>query len=57
MTDHRGHRDRLLAVDGRCDIGELGKGLLRYRLHEHVQEAATGQPDGEGVVVADAVAL
>ena len=36
---------------------ELGKRAARDRFDEDVDDAAAGEPDGEGVVVADAVTL
>ena len=57
MGDHRGNRDRPMPGDVVGDGAQLGKGSSRYRLDEDVEDATAGEPDGEGVVVADAVAL
>ena len=48
--------DRFVPVDGLLDLAQLGERLARDRLDEDVEDAAAGQPDGERVVVADAVA-
>ena len=57
MGDHRGDRDRPVPGDVVGDGAEFGKRAPRDRLDEDVQDAAAGEPDREGVVVADAVAL
>ena len=45
------------AADRLGDLAELGERLPGDRLDEDVEDPAAGQPDGEGVVVADAVPL
>src|ERR687886_516210 len=49
--------DRLVPRDRLGHLAEPGEGLPRHRLDEDVEDPAAGQPDGEGVVVADAVPL
>ena len=56
-ADDRGHRDRRLRAHRVGHRRELGEGLGVDRLDEDVEDPAAGQPDGERVVVGDAVAL
>ena len=51
------HRHRALRTDVVGDGVEVRKRLARHRFDEDVQNAAAGETDREGVVVADAVAL
>src|SRR5690606_27352931 len=55
--DHRDDGDRLGAAHRVDDVAELGEGLRTDLLHQHVDHAAAGEPDGRVVVVADAVTL
>jgi len=57
VLDHRGDRDGAARLDVLGDRTELGEALGAHGLDEDVEDAAAGQPDGDGVVVADAVAL
>jgi hypothetical protein len=57
VGDHCDHRNRPMPGDVLGDGAQLRKSSSRYRLDEDVEDAATGEPDGEGVVVTDAVAL
>lgn len=57
MLDDRGDRDRAMRGDVLGDVLQLRKGIARHRLGEDVDDSATGQTNGERVVVADAVAL
>ena len=56
-ADHGGDRHRLLALHRGGQVTQLGEQLTADRLDEHVQDAAAGQADREGVVVADPVGL
>jgi hypothetical protein len=56
-VDHGGDRDRLVGLYRGGDLGQFGEPLLVDRLDENVDDPAAGQADGEGVVVADPVAL
>ena len=57
MVDHGGDRDGPPCGDVGSHHVELGKGLPGDRFDEDVENAAAGETDREGVVVADAVAL
>src|SRR5215217_8581152 len=57
MFDDGGDRHWAASVDIGRNIGQLGECLLRHLLDKDVQNSATGQADGERIVVADAVAL
>jgi hypothetical protein len=57
VVDDGRDRHRAAGLDVGGDGAQLGKGLLRHGLHEHVEDAAARQPDRERVVVADPVAL
>src|SRR6185312_10271499 len=56
-ADHGGGGDRDAGLDRGGDLPHLGEGLPADRLDEDVDDAAAGQADGEGGVVADPVAL
>ena len=55
--DDGGERDRLAGGDGRCEGSEIGKIPAGDRFDEDIDDPAAGQPDGECIVVGDAVAL
>ena len=57
VLDDRGDGHRAAGRDVVGDGAELGEGLPRDRLDEDVEDAAAREPDGEGVVVGDAVPL
>jgi hypothetical protein len=57
MGDDGRDGDRLARVDRRGDLAELGERLAVDHLDEHVEDAAAREPDGERVLVADAVPL
>ena len=55
--DHGRKCNWLLLRNGLCDVCELGAGKGVDRSHQDVEDAATGEPDRESVVVTDAVRL
>jgi hypothetical protein len=57
VLDDGGQRHRPPGLDVRGDLTQLREGLLRDLLHIDVEDAAAGEPDGERVVVGDAVPL
>ena len=57
MLDDGGQGDRAPGLEVVGDLLELGEGLAVHLLDIHVEDAAAGQADGEGVIVGDAVPL
>ena len=57
VADQGGDRDRAARTDGVGHVAELGEAGPVDLFDEDVDDPAAGQPDGEGVVVADPVAL
>ena len=57
MLDDGGEGDGAAGLDVVGDVAELGVGLLGDLLDVDVEDAAAGEADRKGVVVADAVAL
>ena len=55
--DDGGERDRFAGGDRRCEGAEIGKTPAGDRFDEDIDDPAAGQPDGECIVVGDAVAL
>ncbi len=55
-VDHGGDRDRSAGCDRILHPGDVGEVLWIYPTDEQLDRAAAGQPDGERVVVSDAVA-
>jgi hypothetical protein len=57
MGDHGGHRDPLLLGHRIGHLFEFGEVDRIHLLDEHIDDAAAGQPDSEGIIIGDAVAL
>ena len=55
MSDNSRDRDGTVRTDVVAHLVEVGECSLRYRLDEDVDDAAAGQANREGIVVADPI--